>query len=449
MEENQIIFKLILTILFGAIIGLESETREIDNKGILKAKKEESSRIGGIRTYTILSLIGGISGILFEQKMEVFSYLIFLAVGILIAIAYVENIRLKQAFGLTTELAILITFFLGFITTSSLFNIIVPVFILIILTFFLSQKRGIGQFVEKINHREVIDMVKFGILAAVILPLMPNQTITISDLLSFFEIPITSVSQDIANFSLINPFRVWLIVVIISGINISAYITSKFIGSKRSIIITAIIGGIISSTSTLLAFASDSKQKNSKHSNMMLAGATVVSNSMSFFSSLLLLLVISLPLFESLLVPFLFMAALGIIYGLSLILLSRSNVDSDLEVKYVPFSVRPALKFVSIIITVTIIVQLLQLFTTDSLMSIGTSLAGVSGLDGATLALSELLEKQEMTILLATNTLLLTNIVNLLAKCGYSLYAGSRQYAIYTMSGLGLILLGTFIYFLI
>ena len=40
MEQSELFIRIILTIIFGSILGLETETREIENKGKKKALKE-------------------------------------------------------------------------------------------------------------------------------------------------------------------------------------------------------------------------------------------------------------------------------------------------------------------------------------------------------------------------------------------------------------------------
>ncbi|MDQ7021241.1 MAG: hypothetical protein Q9M91_05415 [Candidatus Dojkabacteria bacterium] len=97
MAQTEILIRIILTIIFGAILGLESETREIANKGKIKAIKDEKSRLGGLRTYSVLSLFGGIAGLFYIKEIEILSYIMFTSVMVLIISAYIMNVQLKQA----------------------------------------------------------------------------------------------------------------------------------------------------------------------------------------------------------------------------------------------------------------------------------------------------------------------------------------------------------------
>ena len=165
--ESEILVKILLSVLFGSILGLESETREIDQFGPAKAIKTEKTRIGGFRTYTLISLLGGISGLLFIQGFQIISTILFITIIGFLIVAYYMNVKFHEAFGLTTEIAAIITFIIGFLTTSGVLKLELTLVILVVMAFFLSQKRGFGKFIRKIDHREVIDVITFGIIAGI------------------------------------------------------------------------------------------------------------------------------------------------------------------------------------------------------------------------------------------------------------------------------------------
>ena len=110
MFTENILIRLIITIAFGAILGIESETREVATQGRAQKEKTEPQRLGGVRTYSVLAMIGGIAGIFYLSEALPLVYMIFGAVILLVLAAYILNVQIKKAFGLTTELAILITF---------------------------------------------------------------------------------------------------------------------------------------------------------------------------------------------------------------------------------------------------------------------------------------------------------------------------------------------------
>jgi len=430
--ESDIFVKILLSVLFGAILGLETQTREIEENGEKKASEKEKSRIGGFRTYTLISLMGGISGILFLNKLEFLSFTLLVALVSFLLIAYFMNIKIKEAFGITTEIAIVITFILGFLTTSGIIKLEIVLVILVLMAFFLSQKRGFGKFISKIEHREVIDVFSFGLIALVILPIFPNRVFTILDVTSLFGTTDLGNSA-LKNFTLGNPFQIWLIVVIISGINLLGYILSRITGEKIGIFFTSIFSGLISSTSGIISFASKARANGE---NLLLSGAAIVSNSVSFIIVAGLLLISSKELLNAALPIMAGIFIFGFILGTILIVLFRSDTNHG-KAEYQAFSVLPALKFVGIIIVLSLLVQILELGNVGTgFVILITALSGITGTDAPTIAIAGLLTSGVITVDTALIAFLLTISVNFIAKAVYAYTIGTKKYAKYVSIGL-------------
>lgn len=425
MPQIDLFLEVILTIVFGAILGLETETRQKEIKG---KKIVEKERIGGVRTFVIICLFGGIAGIFFAMGQFILVYILFFAVIALTIAAYILNVQIKHAFGLTTELAVLIAFVIGFFTTSKLIPLWLIISILVILVFFLSQKRGISSLINQIEHKEVIDVIKFALVSIVVLPILPNTNIKIIDISSALNIPISN--PQIESITLINPFSLWLIVVLISGINLFGYFLSRIFGTKRGLLLTAVISGLISSTSATISFASRSKGKLNKGNSMALAGAASIANAVSFITIGLLILVSNRELFNKSIAILMLMFVSGIIIGLVLLYKDKGKVNGEFTIKYEPFSVFPALKFVSIILLITIGIQFLQLFKVDQILVVGiTAISGITGMDAATIAFANISKDGLISIQIAIISLLAANAINFFAKYIYSRLTGSKEYS--------------------
>lgn len=427
MTQTDIFIKILLTILFGAILGLETETRSRELDGEKHVKAQEKSRIGGVRTYTVLALFGGVAGILFVLGQYVIVYILFIAVILLIIAAYVLNVQIKHLFGLTTEIAVIITFILGFLTTASLIPLWLILVILVLLTFFLSQKRGIGQLISKIQHKEVIDVIKFAMVAVVILPVLPNQDFYLSDF--FNAIGITNLNLDFAKkILIINPFNIWLIVVLISGINMFGYFLSRIFGKNKGLFMTAILSGFISSTSATVSFAV--KSKINEKESQDLAGASLISNAVSFVSLGIVALASSKSFFNALAPMAVLMLVSGFIVG-TLFIGKKVDIKnkSSLEVAYEPFSIGPAVRFVVILILIKVAIQILQLFNAGSLLLIVvTAITGVSGMDAPVIALGGLVGSNILPLNIAVLAFVLTNAINFLSKMSIGYLTGSRKF---------------------
>jgi len=434
-SQIELFVEILLTILFGAILGLETETREIEQKGKVKAVKNEKERIGGVRTYTVISLFGGIAGLFFTIGQLPLVYILFAAIIVLILAAYILNVQIKHAFGLTTEVAIIITFILGFLTTSRLLPIWLILVILVMLAFFLSQKRGIGALIKKVEHKEIIDVVKFSLVAVVILPILPNTNIKVLDIANLIGFQLDN--QNIGNINLLNPFNTWMIVVLVSGINLFGYFLTRIVGTRRGLLLTAAISGFISSTSAIISFAAKSKTKENKNNAMSLAGAAMISNSFSFLTIGLLMLVNYKQFFAKAIGVYVIMFIVGIVIGLYYLYKNKSETKHDVTIKYEPFSIIPAIKFVLIIVGITLLIQVLQLFQVNHFLVLAiTALTGFTGMDAATIAYSNLAKEGAVTLQLGIISLVLANFINYIAKIVYSRIGGSAEFTKKLMVGL-------------
>lgn len=428
--ESGILLKILLAVGIGAVLGLETETRFNSTTESKKdAEENEKSKLGGVRTYTILAIFGAISGLFYLNGEYNFVYLMFLTVLGLILSAYIFNIKVRGAFGLTTEIAVMITFLLGFLCTSSILAIEVVFFLFVILAFFLSNKRGITVFTSRIQHEEISDVVKFGIISLVVLPLLPNRNFYINDFVALLNLDHLNLG-DFNNFLLLNPFQIWFTVVLISGFTLLGYFLSKVIGRSKGNLLTGFFSGFISSTAATISFATRSKIPEERENTKLYIASTLLSKSSSFILLSVLLLINSLVLFESTL-PFLFLlSTLCIIFAIVFIARSRNLVDNqNYNVKYQPFSIGPALKLVSIILIIRLVVQLLQKLDLDpTILIIFTSLSGATGVDAPSIAFAGLFESGNISLSLAVFAIVLTNLINFVAKAVFAKIAGSSDF---------------------
>jgi uncharacterized membrane protein (DUF4010 family) len=89
----------------------------------------------------------------------------------------------------------------------------------------------VGRFSEP-DVRAIFNLV---LIALVILPVMLNRSY--------------------GPYGVLNPFEIWLIVVLIVGISLGGYIAYKFFGARAGTLLGGILGGMISSTATTVSYA--------------------------------------------------------------------------------------------------------------------------------------------------------------------------------------------------
>ena len=235
--------RFLLILVFSLIIGLEQRRHHItENEDLL---------FGTDRTFTFIGLLGYV---LFIANQQTFLPFLtgFVIIGLLLSINYFQKISQHNNYGLTTSILALLTYCLPIMVfTQPVWLVLAFVVVILILT---ELKPRFISLSKKASEEEFITLAKFIAFAGVILPLLPDQPLT-------EQIPIS-------------PYRLWLAVVVVSGISYISYLLKKFIFPDSGIILTGILGGLYSSTATTLIIARHEKEgtvENNAVSAMMVS----------------------------------------------------------------------------------------------------------------------------------------------------------------------------------
>ncbi|MDI6643931.1 MAG: DUF4010 domain-containing protein [Methanobacteriaceae archaeon] len=390
--ELILIIKVLVSIAIGALIGTERE------------RKHENAEFAGIRTFILIALFGTISAYL-SSLYHYFLIIAFGAMAALVCISYFISSNMNGDIGTTTEIAALLTFLLG----ASCFNDegykIAPI-IAIIITVILAFKPYIHRFVHKISEKEMLNTLKFLIIAFVILPLLPNHFI--------------------GPYDVFNPYQIWLMIVFISAISYAGYILLKLIGDERGLGLTGIIGGLVSSTAVVTAMAGRVRE-----SDFLIKGAlfaTVIASSMMFFRVLFEVLIINPELLPLLMVPMLVMGTFG--GFLAAIIWKKSTVkyiDADVKLKN-PFSLKPAFIFGALFLAILFITRVADLYFGSMGIYAASILSGVADVDAITISMA-LQAKTTISSTTAVIAITLATMSNTVFKFLIALLIGTKRFA--------------------
>lgn len=132
-----------------------------------------------------MAILGAMSVYLGEILGSPQSMVMFIGtvVFLFILISYIYSAFHHDLFGVTSELAALVTFLLGVMVMAG--EIQVAIFIGVLLTIMLAYKSRIAPIVDKIGGTEITNTLKFAVIALIILPLLPDIKYTLNDLLVF------------------------------------------------------------------------------------------------------------------------------------------------------------------------------------------------------------------------------------------------------------------------
>lgn len=422
--------KLFLALIIGVIIGLERESRDSHEKAIIKQGGEKEFHSAGIRTFSLISTLGAVSAFLLKDYLP-FSIIITSSFFLLMISYYVINSLITKDFGITTELAIIFTFILGFLVATEIFPLQIIFAITIILALILSKKESVTTIIKSIQREEINAFISYALIAVVILPFLPNQSYSLSDIPGFVSLLSTYGIQagDLSKIELVNPFSLWFIIAIITGVDMAGYVLERTIGKKKGVLLASMVGGFISSTATTQSLAQESK--TGKNTNSLVASA-VFANLVSYFSLFILMASINGPYLVKVTPVW-----LSTIFGAFLVglffLLKKGKTDNEekslkTEKEIEIFAMIPAIKFALLFLTIKIVSQIALLYFGQSGFYIASAIASLTGTDAAIINVSTLVGK---TISLETAILafILISTVNLMAKSFYSFIQGKREFA--------------------
>lgn len=411
--------KLVLSIIFGATVGLEREGSGHGNGGI-----------GGIRTFSLIGLLGALVGVFFINNFSPLA--MFLAGGFLLLLIsyYIMSSITHHDLGITSELSVITTFIIGLLTVLDIIPLQIVVAIFVILMLILSLKSKTAILAAGITRTELQSFISYAIIALVVLPFLPDVAYKLKDIpvLSFI---LQNLNVDFGRFNtldLINPRRIWMVVALITGIDVFGYILGRLVGNKKGFAFTSFIAGFVSSTSATQSLAQKSKGSGFLNS---LVGAAILANMASFIQVFLLVGPLNpkwlISIAPSILIMILTAALISLFF-----LKKKETVKIEKNEEVIKngkiFSLMPALKFAGLLIIIKIATKICLILFGQSGFIISSVIASFAGLDAILVNLAEM-AGQTITFKFAFATFLLVNATNLLSKTFYSYLQGSHKFA--------------------
>jgi uncharacterized membrane protein (DUF4010 family) len=190
---------------------------------------------GGIRTFPLIALLGSLSALLARAFGGWIIAAGFVAVAaLLLAGRHAAFSRhVERGVGITTEVAALTTFGIGAAVMAG--HLTVGIVVGGVTAVLLQWRQPLHKFVTLIGEDEFRAITQFVLVALVVLPLLPDQAY--------------------GWYGVLNPFRIWLLVVLIMGISLAGYVLYRFLGERAGAVVSGLLGGIVSSTATTVSYA--------------------------------------------------------------------------------------------------------------------------------------------------------------------------------------------------
>ena len=393
MEDPHLALRFAVALGLGVLIGLERE----------RAKGEEGG--AGVRTIALIALAGAIAGFLDRDLgLGGLALAVFIAVVALLVSVYVVT-SLHGDTGVTTEISALLAFLLGLLCAYG--QLQVAAWAAVAMALMLALKDWLHRLARRIDAADVEATLKFAIVTLIILPLVPDH------------------NYGPAPLDVLNPYKVWLMVVLISGLNFMSYLLIKIIGAEHGIGIAGLLGGLASSTALTLGFSQRSRQPGADAS--ALAQGILLAWTVMFFRVVVMTALISLQLGMRLAVA---MGALCVVsLGASFWLWRRLQAKARGEVKpgTNPFELGEAVKFGLLFGVVVFIAKAAQVYLGEAGLYLAAGIAGLSDVDAITLAMADLARSEAQSLEVAARAILIAALANTLVKSGMAAGLGSPE----------------------
>jgi uncharacterized membrane protein (DUF4010 family) len=406
MDNPDLALRFAIALGLGMLIGLERE----------RSKSEEGG--AGVRTFALIALAGAVAGYLGRNLgLDWLALAIFVAVAALIIGMYVVTAAGGDT-GITTEISALLAFLLGLLCAHEQQQL--AAWVAVAMALLLALKGWLHRLASRIDASDVEATLKFGIVTLIILPLVPDQ--------NYGPPPL----------DVMNPYKIWLMVVLISALNFTSYLLIKIVGAEHGVGIAGLLGGMVSSTAVTLGFSQRSRQPGEDASALALG--IVLAWTVMFFRVIIMTAIINLDLGRRLAaaVGLMCAASLGACYWLWR--RHRQRERGEVKAGSNPFELDEAIKFGALFGVVVLIAKAAQVYLGDAGLYLAAGIAGLTDVDAITLAMANLTVSDAGNLDAAARAIVIAVMANTLTKSGLAIGLGSPELRRTTLPISGLLL---------
>jgi len=391
----------------GLLIGIERE--RTNGSGPARST-------AGLRTFTLVSLsgalgfwIGGITLFIAAGAM----------IGVLIAVSYARSAANDP--GLTSEVAMVVTFLLGGLALS---EPRLSAGLAVVVTMLLAFRQPAHDWVKNVlTDAEMRDGLLLAAAALVILPLTPTEPVD--------------------PWGVVQPRKLWMLAVLVMAINGLGYVALRALGPKTGLSLAGLLSGFVSSTATIGAMGARVKSHPELHK-----GAVAGAAASSVATIIQLAIVVGLMNTETLLllVPSLLAAGVAaVIYAGVFALRSFRETSNNEAPRGRPFDPKTVLIFVLVVGLTLVIATLLTQWFGDRGLMLAAAVTGFTDAHAPAISAASLVASGRTQPEFAVLAILIGFTTNVLSKTAVAFGLGDRRYALQLVPGLFLMAIAAWV----
>jgi uncharacterized membrane protein (DUF4010 family) len=373
-------------------------------------------RPGGIRTFPMLALAGGVL-YLFDPAHFIPFTGGLLVLGGWLLIFYRHHVgehdeASEPNVGLVIPLVNVLAYLLGPITLALPHWIAVGTTVTVVLL--LTSRDKLHALARGLDVKEIVTAGQFLILTGIILPLLPDEPVT----------PLTSIT----------PHQAWLALVVISALSYVSYLAQRYWKAAADGLWMAALGGLYSSTATTVVLARQAKA-GSLTKRRAQAGITLATAIM-YLRILVIVAVFNRPLASTLMIPLCGLALAGMLICALQYWFAKpvyGNTDAPVSALQAaganPLQLGPAALFAALFVLVSLVSKWIAAqFGISGVYSLA-AVVGITDIDPFVLNLAQGGTSGMSNAVLAAAILIAASSNNILKAAYAAGFAGGRQTA--------------------
>lgn len=420
----EMLWRFAIAIFIGLLVGLERgwQTRSVD----------EGRRVAGMRTFALLSLYGAVSMALVDPLGPAsFAVAMLGALGAVLVGLFLR-VQARQDFGITSTVAALLVVLLGALAAAGQTTIAVS--LAVVTSGLLSLKPVLHRWIRLLEPAELYAVLQLLLISVVVLPVLPNR--------------------GFGPWQVLNPYELWLMVVLVSSVSFSGYFSIKLLGPRRGLGWAALLGGLVSSTAVTITYSRFGK--DAPRLGHALAYGILLACGIMFVRVLIVATVINRELALTMALPMAAMASVCFAcawWQWRSASVTTSHADATaprpvanqvvaadagamplLELRN-PFELAAAVKFAALLAAIMLASKALESGLGDAGVYLLSVVSGLADVDPVTLSLGRMMPA-DITPRIAANGVLLAAGTNTLTKGCLAWGIGGSKIATRVMPGL-------------
>ncbi len=350
----------------GLLIGIE--------RGWRTREETPGSRTAGVRTFTIIGLLGGTTGVIAEAAGTPLTLtggivigLVFAAFAATFAMMCRDENLAEKSHSATTAIAGMLTFALAVYAMVGDMRAAGAAAVATVCV--LALRTPLHEWLSRIEEREIRSALILLAMTFIALPVIPDDPV--------------------GPFGGINLREIWLIAIVLAGVSFVGYVAVRVLGSQHGVLVAALAGGLASSTAVT---ATSAKRAAAGEGTPRLLAAGVALATAVSFARVIAIVAVLKPELLSLVAPPL-AAAIVVAVGWGLIAAYWRKTDKDgeqaAEFKN-PFDFWSVLGFAILLATIVLVGRALGENLGAAGAVIGALAMGLADVDAVTVSMARL-----------------------------------------------------------